>query len=191
MSFLLQLTRWIDALNERLGRLVYWCVLFAVLISSGNAVMRYTFNMSSNAWLEIQWYLFSVIFLLCSGYTLLRNEHIRIDIVAGHFSRRTQTWIEIIGGIFFLLPMAILIMLLSWPMFVESWERNEISSNAGGLIVWPVKILVPIGFLLLTLQGVSETIKRIAFLIGRGPDPADRHQAGHGVPPAPTQEARP
>jgi TRAP-type mannitol/chloroaromatic compound transport system permease small subunit len=191
MNVLLRLARWIDVLNERIGKLVYWCVLFAVLISAGNAMMRYSLNMSSNAWLEIQWYLFSVIFLLCSGYTHLRNEHIRIDIITGHMSRRAQTWIDVIGGVVFLLPMSILIMWLSWPVFVESWVRDEISSNAGGLTVWPVKLLMPVGFLLLTLQGISETIKRIAFLTGHGPDPVERHQLGHGGIPAPTTEVRP
>jgi TRAP-type mannitol/chloroaromatic compound transport system permease small subunit len=191
MSALLQFSRWVDRFNERLGHLVYWCVLAAVLISSGNAMMRYTFNMSSNAWLEIQWYLFAVIFLMCSGYTLLRNEHIRIDIVTGHFSRRTQTWIDVIGGVLFLLPMAILIMVLSWPVFMDSWERQEISSNAGGLIVWPVKALIPLGFLVLTLQGLSETIKRVAFLMGVGPDPLEKHQAGHGGIPAPDERTQP
>jgi TRAP-type mannitol/chloroaromatic compound transport system permease small subunit len=187
MSALLRFSHWVDTINERIGHLIYWCVLAAVLISAGNAMMRYTFNMSSNAWLEIQWYLFAVIFLLCSGYTLLRNEHIRIDIVTGHFSRRTQTWIDVIGGICFLLPMALLIMVLSWPMFMDSWDRNEMSSNAGGLIIWPVKLLIPVGFLLLTLQGLSETIKRIAFLMGKGPDPLEKHQAGHGGIPAPEE----
>jgi TRAP-type mannitol/chloroaromatic compound transport system permease small subunit len=191
MTALLHFSRWVDALNDHLGRIVYWCVLLAVLISSGNAMMRYSFNMSSNAWLEIQWYLFAVIFLLCSGYTLLRNEHIRIDIITGHCTRRTQTWIDVIGGVFFLLPMAILIMILSWPVFWDSWERAEISSNAGGLIVWPVKFLIPLGFFVLTLQGLSETIKRVAFLMGKGPDPLEKHQAGHGGIPAPDERAQP
>jgi TRAP-type mannitol/chloroaromatic compound transport system permease small subunit len=191
MNVLLRLAHWIDALNERIGKLVYWCVLFAVLISAGNAMMRYSLNMSSNAWLEIQWYLFSVIFLLCSGYTHLRNEHIRIDIITGHMSRRAQTWIDVIGGVVFLLPMSILIMWLSWPVFVESWVRDEVSASAGGLTVWPVKLLMPVGFLLLTLQGISETIKRIAFLTGHGPDPVERHHHGHGGIPAPTTEVRP
>jgi TRAP-type mannitol/chloroaromatic compound transport system permease small subunit len=181
MTILLRLSRWIDTLNDRVGKLVYWCILFAVLISSGNAVMRYTFNMSSNAWLEIQWYLFAAVFLLCSGYTFLRNEHIRIDIIAGHLSRRAQTWIDVVGTVLFLLPMAILILWLAVPFFLESWRLQESSSNAGGLIVWPVKLLVPVGFLLLTLQGFSELIKRIAFLMGLIPDPVERHDA-HAAP---------
>lgn len=183
MSVLLLISRFIDALNERIGWAVYWLVLFAVLISAGNAVSRYLFNASSNAWLEIQWYLFSAIFLLCAGYTLYRNEHIRIDIIVGRFSPRVQAWVDIIGGLFFLLPMALIIMRLSWPVFVESWVRHEISGDAGGLVRWPVKLLMPIGFFLLAAQGVSELIKRIAFLRGLIPDPA-RRESAHGAPPS-------
>jgi len=172
---LLRLSRLIDSLNERIGHIVYWAVLVSVLVSSGNAIVRYTFDMSSNAWLELQWYLFAAVFLLCSGYTLLRNEHIRIDIVAGRFSPRVQTWIDIVGTVFFLLPMALLIMWLSWPIFMDSFVRHEMSSNAGGLLRWPVKLLIPIGFFLLSLQGLSELIKRIAFLRGLIPDPVPRH----------------
>jgi TRAP-type mannitol/chloroaromatic compound transport system permease small subunit len=173
--FLLRLCGFIDTLNDRVGRAVYWLILVAVLVSSGNAVVRYSLNTSSNAWLEVQWYLFSAVYLLCAGYTLRHNEHIRIDIVTGRFSRRTQAWIDILGGLLFLLPMAILILWLSWPMVQESWLRNEYSSDAGGLLRWPVKALIPIGFLLLSLQGLSEIIKRIAFLRGLIPDPADAH----------------
>src|SRR5205085_1439980 len=177
MKALLGFSRAIDALNEQVGRLVYWCVLITVLVSAANATSRYALNMASNAWLELQWYLFAAVFLLCSGYTLLRNEHIRIDIIAGRLSRKTQTWIDILGTIFFLLPMAVLIMWLSWPVFTDSFMEQESSSNAGGLIRWPVKLLIPVGFLLLTLQGISELIKRIAFLKGLIPDPADKqHQ---------------
>ncbi len=182
MTHLLGLSRLIDALNDRVGRLAYWLVLVAVLISSGNAMMRYTFNMSSNAWLEIQWYLFSAVFMLCAGYTLLRNEHIRIDIIAGNLSRRAQTWIDVIGTVLFLLPMSIFIMWLSWPVFHDSWARDEVSASAGGLIVWPVKLLLPVGFFLLALQGVSELIKRIAFLRGLIPDPNVKASA-HGTEP--------
>jgi TRAP-type mannitol/chloroaromatic compound transport system permease small subunit len=187
VSALLRLSGLIDALNQRIGRAVYWLVLVAVLISSGNAMMRYTFNISSNAWLELQWYLFSAVFLLCAGYTLLRNEHIRIDIIAGMLSRRAQTWIDVIGTVFFLLPMSIIIMSLSWPVFIESWVRDEISASAGGLTVWPVKLLLPVGFLLLTLQGISELIKRIAFLRGLIPDPVVR-QSSHAAPVVPGVE---
>lgn len=166
MNILLTLSRLIDGLNAAVGRIVYWAVLVAVIISSGNAVVRYGFNTSSNAWLEVQWYLFSAIFMLCAGYTLLRNEHIRIDVIVSRFSERTLTWIDIIGTVLFLLPISIIIMYLSWPVLVDSFVRNELSSDAGGLIRWPVKLLIPVGFLLLVLQGISELIKRIAFLQG-------------------------
>jgi TRAP-type mannitol/chloroaromatic compound transport system permease small subunit len=175
---LLSLSRGIDALNEWVGRIVAWLVLAAVLISAGNAGMRYALNWSSNGWLEIQWYLFSAVFLLCAGYTLLRNEHIRIDIVTGNLSRRTQAWIDVFGGLFFLLPVTLLILWLSWPMFLESYTRGEMSSDAGGLLRWPVKILVPIGFLLLVLQGFSELVKRVAYLRGLIPD--TREETSHG-----------
>lgn len=174
MNALLAYSRVVDALNERVGRLVYWLILVAVLISSGNAIVRKAFDMSSNAYLEIQWYLFSAVFLLCAGYTLLRNEHIRIDIVAGRFSRRTQTWIDVFGTVFFLLPMVSLILYEAWPWFVRTYQSGEVSPSAGGLILWPAKILVPIGFVLLGLQGFSELFKRIAFLAGKGPDPAEK-----------------
>jgi TRAP-type mannitol/chloroaromatic compound transport system permease small subunit len=127
--------------------------------------------MSSNAFLEVQWYLFSAIFLLCAGYTLLRNEHIRIDVIAGRFSRRTQTWIDVFGTVFFLVPMVLLILYESWPWFVRAWNSGEVSPSAGGLILWPAKILLPVGFALLGLQGISELVKRIAFLAGQGPRP--------------------
>jgi TRAP-type mannitol/chloroaromatic compound transport system permease small subunit len=180
LTFLLRLCGLIDALNERIGRLVYWLVLVAVLVSAGNAISRYSLSISSNAWLELQWYLFSAVFLLCAGYTLFQNQHIRIDIVSGHLSKRAQAWIDIIGGIFFLLPMAILIMWLAWPTFMDSYVRHEMSGDAGGLLRWPVKLLMPVGFALLSLQGLSETIKRLAYLAGRGPDPFDRPGQGHG-----------
>jgi len=171
MGVLLALSRQIDRVSEKIGKAVYWLVLIAVLISAGNAVMRYSINYSSNSLLEIQWYLFSAIFLLCAPYTLLRNEHIRIDVVVARFSRRTLAWIDVFGTLLFLLPMSLIIMYLSWPMFWQSFVSGEYSSNAGGLIRWPAKILVPIGFALLSLQGLSELIKRIAFLQGVGPDP--------------------
>lgn len=171
MGMLLALSRQIDRMNESIGRLVYWLVLVAVLISAGNAVMRYSINYSSNSLLEVQWYLFSAVFLLCAPYTLLRNEHIRIDVVVARFGRRTLTWIDIFGTIFFLLPMTLIIMYLSWPMFWQSFVSGERSGDAGGLIRWPAKILVPIGFGLMSLQGLSELIKRVAFLQGLIPDP--------------------
>src|SRR5690349_4176680 len=163
MKPLLALSRGIDAANEHFGRLVYWCVLIMVLVSAGNATSRYALNLASNAWLELQWYLFALVFLLCSGYTLLHNEHIRIDVVSSHLSRRTQVWIDVFGFLLFLLPMSIFITWLSWPIFMNAWTSGEVSGSAGGLIRWPVRLLVPVGFLLLSLQGISELIKRIAF----------------------------
>ncbi|HSS70032.1 MAG TPA: TRAP transporter small permease subunit [Casimicrobiaceae bacterium] len=174
MSSLLSLSRLIDRVSDRVGHTVYWLVLVTVLVSAANAVVRKAFNVSSNAFLEIQWYLFSAIFLFLAGYTLLRNEHVRIDVLAGRFSKRTQTWIDIIGTLFFLLPMAILFAWLSWPVFVDTYQHHEISTNAGGLIIWPARLLVPIGFALLILQGISELIKRIAFLRGLIPDPSEK-----------------
>jgi TRAP-type mannitol/chloroaromatic compound transport system permease small subunit len=175
MSSLLSLSRLIDRLNERVGHAFYWLILVTVLISAANAVVRKVFNYSSNGLLEIQWYFFSAIFLFLAGYTLLRNEHVRIDVVSSRLSKRAQTWIDIIGTLFFLLPMAILLMWLSWPVFTEAYQRNEVSTNAGGLIIWPARLLVPVGFFLLLLQGLSELIKRIAFLQGLIPDPSEKH----------------
>ncbi|MBI4291449.1 MAG: TRAP transporter small permease subunit [Betaproteobacteria bacterium] len=176
MTILLALSRLIDAVNEYVGRAVYWLVLAAVLVSSVNAAMRYAFNMSSNAWLEAQWYLFAAVFLLCAGHTLLHNEHIRIDVISSLFSRRTRVWIDVFGTLFFLLPMALMIMWLSWPMFMHAFVGSEMSSNAGGLLRWPAKLLVPVGFFLLAAQGLSELIKRIAVLMGLIPDPVEKHR---------------
>ena len=177
MSSLLSLSRIIDRLNERVGQAFYWLVLVTVLISAANAIVRKVFNYSSNGLLEIQWYFFSAIFLFLAGYTLLRNEHVRIDVISSRLSKRAQTWIDILGTLFFLLPMAILLMWLSWPVFVDAYQRNEVSTNAGGLIIWPARLLVPVGFFLLVAQGVSELIKRIAFLGGLIPDPSEKHVA--------------
>jgi len=167
MSFFLSLSRLIDKINEKVGHTISWALLIAVLICSGNAIVRYGLDTSSNAWLEIQWYLFSAIFLLASGYTLRRNEHVRIDVLASHFSKRTQICIDLFGFIFFLLPMTTIILYYAIPYALMSFQEQEHSSNAGGLIVWPAKILIPIGFLLLTLQGISELIKRIGYLSGK------------------------
>ena len=174
MKLSLGLSRAIDAANDRIGRLTYWLILVAVVISTANALARYSLDRSSNAWLEIQWYLFSAVFLFCAGYTLLHNQHVRIDIVSGRFSKRVQAWIDIFGTVFFLLPMAVLILWLSWPVFLDAYRSNEVSANAGGLTVWPARLMVPIGFLLLVLQGISELIKRIAFLRGLIPDPSEK-----------------
>ena len=176
MKILLRLSGLIDALTERVGHLSYWLILVAVLISAGNALMRYAFNISSNAWLEIQWYLFSAVFLFCAGYALLHNQHVRIDVISGRMSRRARAWIDVFGTLFFLLPMSIAIMWMSWPVFVQAYELQEMSGSAGGLIVWPARLMVPLGFLLLSLQGISELIKRIAFLRGLIPDPSEKHE---------------
>jgi TRAP-type mannitol/chloroaromatic compound transport system permease small subunit len=184
LQVLLRLSRAIDSLNDLVGRNVYWLILAAVLVSAVNAVVRYAFDISSNAWLELQWYLFSAVFLLCAGYTLGRNEHVRIDIVAGRLSRRTQAWIDLLGGLVFLLPMSLIIMYLSWPVFIESYMRHEYSSDAGGLLRWPARLLVPVGFFLLSLQGISEVIKRIAFLRGLIPEPAPLGHASPHIEPS-------
>jgi TRAP-type mannitol/chloroaromatic compound transport system permease small subunit len=173
---LLALARVIDALNERIGRFFAWFLLAAVLISAGNALVRYSLNTSSNAWLEIQWYLFSAAFLLCAAYTLLHNGHVRLDVLFGRWPPRTQAWIDIFGIVLFLLPFTILITRLSWPMFLESWRIHEVSSDPGGLVRWPAKLLIPVGFALLTLQGLAELVKRIAFLQGRIGDPLERRE---------------
>lgn len=166
MKALLAVSRGIDRLNERIGRATVWLILVMALVSTANALVRYALNRSSNAWLELQWYLFAAVFLLCAGYTLLHNEHIRIDVVSSRLSERTRLWIDVAGTVLFLLPMAIYIAWMSWPVFMNAWHSGEISSNAGGLIRWPARLLVPIGFFLLALQGVSELIKRIAALKG-------------------------
>jgi TRAP-type mannitol/chloroaromatic compound transport system permease small subunit len=170
MNPLIRLSQNIDRLNDLVGRTAYWLVLVMVLIAAGNAVWLYLFRDSSNAWLELQWYLFSAVFLLCAGYTLLHRQHVRIDVVYARFSRRTQLWIDLLGSLFFLLPMAALILWLSVPWFLLSFHSGEMSGNSGGLIIWPAKLLVPIGFALLILQGLSEIIKRVAILQGALPD---------------------
>jgi TRAP-type mannitol/chloroaromatic compound transport system permease small subunit len=166
MSLLLSLARLIDAINEKIGLAVSWALLLAVLICAGNAIIRYSLNMSSNAWLEIQWYLFAAMFMLASAYTLKRNEHVRIDVIVGRFSRRTQAIIDILGFLFFLLPVSLLILYFAVPYAMESIRNQEVSSNAGGLILWPAKLLIPVGFVLMILQGFSELIKRLGFLAG-------------------------
>ena len=166
MKALLALARAIDALTERIGRIVIWLVLAATLISAGNALARYLLGESSNAWLEIQWYLFGAMFMLGAGYTLKHNGHVRIDIFYNRFGPSGQAWIDLVGGLLFLLPMAALLAWLAWPMFFEAWQTQEHSPDAGGLLRWPVKLLLPLGFALLALQGVAEVIKRIGVLTG-------------------------
>jgi TRAP-type mannitol/chloroaromatic compound transport system permease small subunit len=163
---LLGLSRAIDALNEKFGWIADWLVLLSCLISAANAFSRYAFAISSNAWLEIQWYMFGALVMLGASYTLKRNEHVRVDILYANVSTRTQIKIDIFGCILFLLPATIIMAYLSWPVFHNSWAQGEVSANAGGLIRWPIKIFLPIGFALLTLQGISELIKRIAMLTG-------------------------
>jgi TRAP-type mannitol/chloroaromatic compound transport system permease small subunit len=171
VTLLLKLSQLIDWLNERVAKGAFWLVLVMTIICAANASYRFIFNDSSNGLLEIQWYLFAAVFLLCSPYTLQKNEHVRIDVLSGKLSPRGLAIIDIIGSLFFLLPMVITVLWLSLPLVAESIKIQEMSSNAGGLIRWPVKMLLPVGFTLLALQGISELIKRIAFLAGRIDDP--------------------
>jgi TRAP-type mannitol/chloroaromatic compound transport system permease small subunit len=161
---LLKLSGWIDRLNEKFGVIANWLVLFACLISAGNAGSRYLFSESSNGWLEVQWYMFAGMVLLGGPYTLKMNEHVRVDLLYGLVSERTRIWIDIVCGILFLMPFCVILIYFTWPWFVESWRLGEESSNAGGLIRWPVKLVLPVGFTLMALQGFSEIIKRIAAL---------------------------
>jgi len=161
---LLRVSRVIDAVNDRFGILANWLVLFACLISTGNAIARYAFSTSSNAWLEVQWYMFAAMVFFGAPYTLKRNEHVRVDVIYSALSERARIWIDIFGGLFFLLPFCAVLLYFTWPWFVDSWSIGEMSSNAGGLIRWPVKLMLPLGFALLALQGISEVIKRVAAL---------------------------
>lgn len=171
MAGLLALSRFIDRINEAIGKTVSWAILVAILVSSGNAVIRKTFNMSSNAWLELQWYLFGAAFMLAAAYTLKQNEHIRIDIVYGMFSRRVQHWIDLLGHLLFLMPFVILMIVYFIPYVSLSFRSGEMSSSAGGLILWPAKALLLVGFVQLAFQGVSEIIKKIAIMRGDMEDP--------------------
>jgi TRAP-type mannitol/chloroaromatic compound transport system permease small subunit len=161
---LLKLSDWIDRLNEKFGVVANWLVLLACLISAGNAASRYVFSESSNGWLEVQWYMFAGMVLLGGPYTLKMNEHVRVDLVYGMVSERTRIWIDIVCGVLFLLPICVILIYFTWPWFVESWRLGEESPNAGGLIRWPVKLVLPVGFALMVLQGISELIKRVAAL---------------------------
>ena len=173
MSFLLKISRLIDGINDLIGKLAMWLILAATLISAGNAIIRKIFGTSSNAWLEIQWYLFAAVFMLGGGYAFLRNAHVRIDFISTKFSQRTRNWIDVIGIIVFLFPLCIMMVMEGWPVFDRAWTSGEMSSNAGGLVRWPVYLLIPAGFIILMAQGVSELIKRIAYITGQGPDPLD------------------
>lgn len=171
MKFLLKLSALIDALTEFVGRTIIWLVLGAVVISAINAVVRKVFNTSSNSFLEIQWYLFAGVFLLGAGYTMLRQGHVKIDVVLSHFSKRTQVIVDMIGIALFLMPFVYTVISLVWPLVIQAYHSGEMSENAGGLVRWPVYLLVPVGFALLGLQGVSEFIKRLGFLMGLCDDP--------------------
>lgn len=170
MQALLRFSRVVDALSTRIGQMAMWLILSATLISAGNAIIRKVFGTSSNAWLEIQWYLFAAVFMLGAGYAFLRNAHVRIDFISSKFSARGRNWVDVFGILVFLFPLCYMMAVLGWPLLVNAWVSGEMSSNAGGLIRWPVYALIPLGFLLLFLQGVSELIKRIAFLTANGPD---------------------
>jgi TRAP-type mannitol/chloroaromatic compound transport system permease small subunit len=161
---LLKVSRVIDAINERFGTVATWLVLLAVLTATGNAISRYAFNASSNAWLEVQWYMFAAMVFFGAPYTLKLNGHVRVDVIYSALSERGRIWIDILGCIFFLLPFCAVLLYFTWPWFLDSWQIGEMSSNAGGLIRWPVKLVLPVGFALLALQGLSELIKRIAAL---------------------------
>jgi TRAP-type mannitol/chloroaromatic compound transport system permease small subunit len=178
VNSLLSVARLIDGMSERLGKLVSWLILGAVLVSTMNALVRYSFDYSSNAFLELQWYLFAAVFLFGAAWTLKRNEHIRIDVVVSRFSPRVHAWIDILGTLFFLLPLCFVVLYDGIPFALDSMKSGEVSSNAGGLIVWPAKLLLPLGFAFLMLQGVSELIKRIAFLQG-AIDGSEFEKAGH------------
>jgi len=168
---LLKLSDLIDRFNEFLGKVIMWLVLAAVVISTTNAIIRKAFDISSNAWLEIQWYLFAGVFMLGAGYVLLKNAHVRIDFISSRLSKRTNAIIDLLGLIIFTIPLAVVLVDLSWPLFTRALQSGEMSANAGGLIRWPVILLVPVGFAVLALQGLSELIKRIAFLTGHRKEP--------------------
>ncbi|HOB66233.1 TRAP transporter small permease subunit [Ottowia sp.] len=174
MQALLKFSRAVDWLNAQVGKYVIWLIFAATLISALNAVVRKAFNYSSNGFLEVQWYLFAWSFLLAAGYTLLHREHVRIDVINSRLSKRTQVWIDIIGFAFFLTPLCLVVLYLGAPMVIEKFQSGEMSGNPGGLIRWPVWLALPLGFMLLLLQGLSELVKRMAYLRGEGPDPMGR-----------------
>jgi len=184
MKFLLKLSGLIDRLSEHVGRIIMWLILLAVLLSAGNAIMRKAFRMGSNALLDMQWYLFSGVFLLGAGYAFLKNVHVRIDFISSRLSARVRSWIDAVGILVFLAPLCWLLIQMSWPLFVKAWQSGEMSQNAGGLIRWPVYLLLPAGMALLLLQSASEMIKRIAFLRGLIPDPLVHDQAKNDSPAA-------
>ena len=166
MRLLLAFTDAVDWLTEQVGQTLKWLVLFSSLISAGNALVRYSLHTSSNAWLEIQWYMFGAMFLLGAGYALKYDEHVRVDVFFSRMSPKVQAWVDVVGGILFLMPTAIIIAWLAIPMVVNSYRIHEYSSDAGGLLRWPIKLMIPLGFGLLALQGVAEIIKRTAIALG-------------------------
>ena len=176
MGALLRLSRLFDMINLWVGKAVSWVILIVVIVSSLNAVFRKAFDMSSNAWLEVQWYMFGMIFLLGAGYTMLKNGHVRVDVLAAKLSERRQIMVDIIGILVFYLPVCLFVLWLSVPMAIESYVHHEVSSNAGGLLRWPVKALIPLGFVLLSLAGVSHLIKCVGFLAGQCPNPTSASQ---------------
>lgn len=175
MEFLLKISAGIDWVNERIGRVCDWLILAACVVSAGNAMVRYAYDSSSNAWLEIQWYMFAVVVMFGAAYTLKKNEHVRVDLVYMMLSQRGQLWIDILGTLLFLLPTCAILAWLSWPFFAQSYATLEGSSNAGGLIRWPIKAVLPIGFALLAIQGISELIKRVALLNGHAVADLEAH----------------
>ena len=175
MRLLLSFSAIIDAMNEKIGLICNWLVLLACVVSAGNAMIRYAYDQSSNAWLEVQWYMFAVIVMFGAAYTLRKNEHVRVDLLYMTLSRRGQLWIDILGTLFFLIPTCAILAWLSWPFFMQSYNVFEHSSNAGGLIRWPIKLVLPLGFALVALQGVSELIKRVAFLNDYAVDSLEAH----------------
>jgi TRAP-type mannitol/chloroaromatic compound transport system permease small subunit len=178
MQFLLRLSRGIDWVSDKVGAVIIWLVLAAVLISATNAVIRKAFNIGSNAWLEMQWYLFAAVFMLGAGYTFLHNAHVRIDFISARLTPQARNIIDIIGIVAFLAPLCWLLIDLSWPLFINAWRSGEMSQNAGGLIRWPVYLLIPVGMALLLAQAASELIKRVAFLTGLIPDPLAHKEPG-------------
>jgi TRAP-type mannitol/chloroaromatic compound transport system permease small subunit len=171
VALLLRLSKLIDSLNEWIGKFIMWLVLAAVLISAGNAILRKAFSIGSNAWLEIQWYLFAGVFMLGVGYVFLKNGHVRIDFISSRLSRRTNAIIDILGIVIFIIPLSLILIDLSWPLFLRALRMGEMSQNAGGLIRWPVLLLMPVGFFILLIQSLSELIKRVAFLTGHRDEP--------------------
>lgn len=179
MNALLKLSRLVDACSDAIGKFLFWFILAAVFISAGNAIVRKLFNTSSNALLEIQWYLFAAVFMLGAGYAFLKNAHVRIDFLSNRFSAKVRNWIDILGILVFLVPLCVLLIKMSWPLFENAWVSGEMSQNAGGLIRWPVYLMIPVGMALLLLQAASELIKRVAFLRGLAPDPIGHGHASH------------